>query len=271
MKNEKQDRTPEMAGDDLDERAEQLDAFFAGERKPLTDAQQAERYVVWHDATMRADHWFSMPDVGPADAAMLLCQFNPNDHTWDSAVGTTNDETEPADLEELRQQFESLSRAKPGLRTLRDWLRVAQGMKVTYHSWIDVYLDAVAILTPDARPWQAACAAPATQAAPPAAGETATIEPAAAGAAAVVRHLTNEAPRRDILDPVIELAQRKCHDPKDTAQVLAQLQVLAHEEHPPLLASTTDGIKYTKKGEPAYLTRDALNKRLHPEKRQKRR
>ena len=57
----------------------------------------------------------------------------------------------------------------------------------------------------------------------------------------------------------------------DTAQVLAHLQVLAQEEHPPLLASTADGIKYTKKGDAAYLTRDALDKRLHPEKRQKRR
>lgn len=181
MKNENQDQTPEMAGDDLDERAEQLDAFFAGERKPLTDAQQAERYVVWHDATIRANHWFSMPDVGPADAAMLLCQFNPNDHTWDSAVGTTNDETEPADLEELRQQFESLSRAKPGLRTLRDWLRVAQGMKVTYHSWIDVYLGAVALLTPDS-PGPAASAERATPAAPLARSETAVVEPAPGGA-----------------------------------------------------------------------------------------
>ena len=106
---------------------------------------------------------------------------------------------------------------------------------------------------------------------PQAPSEAATVQPPPAGPAAVIRHSTKEAQRRDILDPVIELAQSKCLDPMDTAQVLAQLQVLAQEEHAPLLASTNEGIKYAKKGNAAYLTRDALDKRLHPERREKRR
>jgi hypothetical protein len=45
------------------------------------------------------------------------------------------------------------------------------------------------------------------------------------------------------------------------------MQVLAQNEHPPFLASMPEGLKYHKGGKDAYFTRDALNKRLHPEKR----
>jgi hypothetical protein len=45
------------------------------------------------------------------------------------------------------------------------------------------------------------------------------------------------------------------------------MEVLAQAEHAPLLAATERGLKYTKRGNDAYLTRDALDKRLHPEKR----
>lgn len=82
----------------------------------------------------------------------------------------------------------------------------------------------------------------------------------------VMRHST-KAKGRDTLDPVIEHAQSLCRDPKDTAQVFAQMEVLAQAEHAPLQAATAGGLKYSKKGEAAYLTRDALDKRLHPEKR----
>lgn len=73
--------------------------------------------------------------------------------------------------------------------------------------------------------------------------------------------------RKDSIDPVIELAQAKCRDPKDTNQVWPQMQVLADNEQAPFLASTAKGLKYHKNGKDAYFTRDALNKRLHPEKR----
>ena len=86
----------------------------------------------------------------------------------------------------------------------------------------------------------------------------------------VLKHST-KTKRRDSLDPAIEHAQSKCKDPKDTAEVWAQLQVLAQTEHPPLLAVTPDGLKYTRHGnKAAHFTRNALDKRLHPEKRQRR-
>jgi hypothetical protein len=75
--------------------------------------------------------------------------------------------------------------------------------------------------------------------------------------------------RRDTLKPVIEEAQSKCINPNDTAQVWAQMQMMADEQHVPLLASMKEGLKYHKAGQDAYFTRDALNKRLHPDKRGK--
>ena len=86
----------------------------------------------------------------------------------------------------------------------------------------------------------------------------------------VVSHST-KTKGRDVLHSAIDVAKGKCIDPTDTAQVMAQMEALAQNEHLPLLAATKDGIKYTKNGENAYLTRDALDKRLHPENRQKRR
>lgn len=86
-----------------------------------------------------------------------------------------------------------------------------------------------------------------------------------------VKHST-KTKRRDPLDPLIELAQTQCRNAKDTAEVWGHLQVLALAEHPPFLGVTPDGLKYIKHGdEAAYFKRDALDKRLHPEKRRKHR
>lgn len=68
--------------------------------------------------------------------------------------------------------------------------------------------------------------------------------------------------RRDTLTPVIELAQQKCRDPLDTAEVWAVLQVLAQKKTPPLIGETEDGLQYLKKGEAAIFTRKSLGKRL---------
>jgi len=104
----------------------------------------------------------------------------------------------------------------------------------------------------------------------PAPGAATTIGPARETAAGVIRHST-KTKSRDTLDPVIELAQSKCRDSKDTAQVWAQLQVLAQEEYPPFLGMFPEGLKYTKGAGDAHFNRGALDKRLHPEKREKRR
>ena len=97
----------------------------------------------------------------------------------------------------------------------------------------------------------------------------ALVEPAKAGPVltAPAQGNSTKTRRSDSIDPVIKLAKTKCVDPDETSEVWAQMQVLAQDEHPPFLASTELGLKYHKKGKEAYFTRDALDKRLHPEKR----
>jgi len=128
--------------------------------------------------TMAADHWFSLVDVDPVKAAMLLCRFNPNKETLSDAESNTTDQTVPGDFLKLWQRFEDLSRAEPRFRSLHDWLHAVKKMQARYHSWIDEYVDAVALLTPDASPGPPASAPPAAQAAPPAPSAAANIEPA---------------------------------------------------------------------------------------------
>jgi len=79
--------------------------------------------------------------------------------------------------------------------------------------------------------------------------------------AGLVVHKTRARPR-DILDPVIEKALAKCSDPRDTAAVFVILSEFAVNGVPPLLDATPEGIRYTRDGKDAILTRDALNKRL---------
>ena len=79
-------------------------------------------------------------------------------------------------------------------------------------------------------------------------------------ALSILTHSTKT--RRNTLTPVIELAQRQCLNPIDTAEVWAALQVLAHKKEAPLIGATEEGLQYFKGGEAAVFTRDALRKRL---------
>ena len=104
---------------------------------------------------------------------------------------------------------------------------------------------------------------------PPAARPAPPVIAMEGASSRVLMHSTKSR-RRDPIDTAIELAQAKCKNAKDTAEVWAQMQVLAQAEHPPLLAVTRKGLKYTRHGdEAAYFNRGALDKRLHPEKRRK--
>ena len=82
-----------------------------------------------------------------------------------------------------------------------------------------------------------------------------------AESASVVIHSTKA--RRDALTPVIELAQKECRNPQDTAEVWAVLLVLAEKKHAPLRGATEDGLQYLKGGVAAIFNRDALRKRLY--------
>lgn len=74
---------------------------------------------------------------------------------------------------------------------------------------------------------------------------------------------TTIAPRRDVMRPIIELAQSQCRNPKDRAEVWSRLLDLAAAKEPPLLGSTEEGLQYRGPGnELKILSRDALTKRL---------
>ncbi len=92
----------------------------------------------WYDYTMRAEHWFALPVVQPLDAAMLLCEFNPDESAIDWMV-TTNLETKPQDHTELLRQIQAEHSLDPKPRTLRQWWELARGWK--HHSWIDRYIE----------------------------------------------------------------------------------------------------------------------------------
>lgn len=116
---------------------------------------------------------------------------------------------------------------------------------------------------------------PPAEPAPASAPAGAKAEATSNASERTVLHSTKSRGRRDTLDPVIERAQSKCANPTDTAEVWAQMRVLALDEQPPLLGATAQGLKYmkdTRNGEEVeYFKRDALDKRLHPEKRKARR
>ncbi len=75
--------------------------------------------------------------------------------------------------------------------------------------------------------------------------------------------------RRDDLWPAIELAQSQCRQGTDDAEVWAKLTVLAGKKEPPFIGVDEEGLQYLRKGEIEHFTRDALRKRLSPEKRGK--
>jgi hypothetical protein len=108
-------------------------------------AMQANRnhvqeHVDWHDVTLEAEHWATLSDIAPVDAAMLLCRFNPNETSYDDAKLTTTDELKPEQLVRLAQR---LADHKP--RTLREWHQTAKVLGLTYHSWIDGYMEATTL------------------------------------------------------------------------------------------------------------------------------
>jgi hypothetical protein len=83
---------------------------------------------------------------------------------------------------------------------------------------------------------------------------------------ATLRRITKTL-RRDVLAPVIELAQSHCRNPNDVHEVWVQLQELARAQRPPLLGETEDGLQYRRASDgidtpPAYFTKDSLRKRL---------
>lgn len=100
-------------------------------------------HIGWYDATIEAGHWFALAAVEPSEAAMLLCQFNPNADSLASAEQSENEETSPEQLKRLRRRFEDLQNTVPLCRSLAAWLEFAIGANLKHHSWARRYRDAL--------------------------------------------------------------------------------------------------------------------------------
>lgn len=121
-----------------------LDLIRAG-LQPIVDQvspTDEKEHVHWYNATLEADHWFSLPLVSPENAALLLCQHNPNvaGTTYEATLGVTNDEVSQSELVKLRQMFDAVNTTEPKHRTLLDWVRLAEEKKLRFHSWIKTYI-----------------------------------------------------------------------------------------------------------------------------------
>ena len=121
----------------------------------------------WNDYTLEADQWAAIGEVTPTDAAMLLCYHNPNESSFDALssdeTGTTTYETPanagaesmaytPKHLRMLARRLADIDKAEHRPRTLRDWHQTARVMELTYHSWIDEYMEATAPPVADTEP-----------------------------------------------------------------------------------------------------------------------
>jgi hypothetical protein len=110
--------------------------------------EQPGAYVDWYDLTLHANHWFALQDVAPVEAAMLLCQHDPNEISFEQARLTTNDATGPEDLALLVMRFADLAKCQPRHRPLMTWLEFARAEKLPHHPWIDRYAAAAGITAP---------------------------------------------------------------------------------------------------------------------------
>ncbi len=181
----------------------------------------------WHDGTLEADHWAALGDIAPIDAAMLLCRFNPNEDSYDDARQTTTDELGPEHLVRLAQRLADIDKADHKPRTLRDWHQTARGLGLTYHSWIDGYIEAT------------------TPPAPPVA-DTAPPEPQAAAvvAAAVVWSIKRPQRFQGYGNPLFKLLTAAHVEGRPIPTAREVIDAWSAQRPPEVIEATGDTLKY---------------------------
>lgn len=105
------------------------------------DEEQAEKLIGWFDATLDAAMWFSLHNLTPRDAALLMCNLNPNEDALDP-LNVSNEITDPGNFKNLLQVFNDEANNDKRPRRLIEWHQIAANKKLRYHSWIDNYLVA---------------------------------------------------------------------------------------------------------------------------------
>ncbi len=181
-------------------------------------------------------HWSGLRNLLPKEAAALLCGRDP----------LVNRGCDAQCVALLTRRLTDYNKIHPARRSWREWHSVAKEIEADYEKGFDDFFAEQGQTTNTSATGGIA--------------QLQTPAPVVAESPSGVIHSTKA--RRNTLTPVIELAQSQCRNPQDTAEVWAALLVLAELKHPPLRGATEDGVQYLKRGEVAFLTRDALRKRL---------
>lgn len=122
---------------------EKYDGHVQAQQAHQAQQEQPDLFVGWYDSVMSASHWFAMSVVEPVDAAMLLCQFNPDTDNQESAEQSENEEIKAGDFKKLKRRFEDLHQTKSQNRSLADWLDLAIRAGLKHHSWARRYQEAL--------------------------------------------------------------------------------------------------------------------------------
>lgn len=198
------------------------------------DAEAVEYMVAWHDFTLGADYWFSLGHIRPADAALLICGFNPHKVNARADAEQVEGDTKPQDFKRALGVFEDAQSVEPApRRTLRDWIDLANKTGLRHARWIDEY---------------PAASAPANAAVRREVSPGRLVSALGAG-------------RSDLLTPLISAAAGELGD--DPASVFALLRKWAGDKRPPLLGVTDRGVQWlTADDKPRELTLAAVRDRL---------
>ncbi|MDX6012857.1 hypothetical protein SIM88_29940 [Cupriavidus necator] len=216
----------------------------------ISPKAKAEYDLGWWEATIDASYWWAMKDLSPRNAALLLTGTNPRDDTTDPTK-TSSDETTAADYVRLVEKLNDEYRAAPAERTLAQWLCIAQGSGLRYHSWIDKWMKGSGL----------------TAVAPAQSHVGTTTGKLPAGTQIVT---SKEKGRSRVLDSAVTLAKEKAGAHADYHTVWEALVALAssNDRPPPIVEFVDDeGVKYMDNGKVKIFTKDSLLKRINPSAR----
>jgi hypothetical protein len=138
--------------------------WFAGDN--LNRAADPAYVAEWWELSMKASYWWSLADVTPIDATLVLCginQFNPEyrgiEHAEQTSFINLPADAPPAEtldgkerrreaFTKMRKLFESVHRHDAASRTMTEWLQIARVREFAYDRWVDDWLQARASLAP---------------------------------------------------------------------------------------------------------------------------
>lgn len=107
---------------------------------PFDSHDEASFEASWWDATLDADHWFSMTAISPLQAALLLTGFNPHD----GGLERLRADTSFNDLQKLHERFVDSASADGRACNLKAWLERAESQALKHSPWARRYLESKA-------------------------------------------------------------------------------------------------------------------------------